>query len=526
MPKKIQECTKAHLFSVPLPVHGASYTVISHQFVVDYSYQALANAGFGIVEEEYRCTADGQIAQGIYKLQYNNDPELSMMFAWTNSYNKQVKFKCLIGAYINKTGTVMTSGDIGTWTRKHMGTADTETKATIDDQIANAHMYYNQLVADKDMMVGVILNKRKQAQLLGVLFAEFQILTTEQASIIRSQMDRPSHVYENNDSLWAFYNYVTIALQQSHPRTWMEDQRILHYFIGTICNFSAPVQTLSAPVPVVSAPVDPLTTNYGEPEDQTNLLVQIAEVTGDESVLEPSLPVEPADYDFTQTVDYSKAVYPKTEDEAFQNIKEVTEQALKDELVFGISGIAVSAEGIRNVPIEEVLEKMQEEHPIPEVIEDEEAFVNDEVVTYTDPAGNTFEAPVVVDDFITDEEEDAIMDHVLVPIPPCAAHDSETEKDLEEEIKETEVSNFLKEVEPESEFAEEDNFSLDEGIVSLAPTPEEILMIEAEEAAEYQDKPTEEVDLGTLPVKEDDFDLDLDFNDMDSQGSDEIPDFF
>jgi hypothetical protein len=160
-----------------------------------------------------------------------------MMFAWTNSYNKQVKFKCLIGAYINQTGTVMTSGDIGTWTRKHVGTADVETKATIDDQVINANMYYNQLVADKAIMTGISLNKRKQAQLLGILFAEYQILTTEQASIIRGQMDRPSYVFEDSNSLWAFYNYVTIALQHSHPRTWMEDQRILHYFISTVGNF-------------------------------------------------------------------------------------------------------------------------------------------------------------------------------------------------------------------------------------------------------------------------------------------------
>ncbi len=63
MPKKIQNTTKANLISVALPNHGATYTVISHQFVIDYAYQALANAGFGIVDEEYRCTADGQIAQ-------------------------------------------------------------------------------------------------------------------------------------------------------------------------------------------------------------------------------------------------------------------------------------------------------------------------------------------------------------------------------------------------------------------------------------------------------------------------------
>ena len=248
MPKKIAECTKAHLVSVPLPNHGASYTVISHQSVMDYVYTELAAAGFGVVSEEYRCTADGQIAHGIYKLNFNNDPELSMMFAWTNSYNKQVRFKCGVGGYINLTGTTMVCGDMGSWARKHTGTADEETVKTIQEQIANAHMYYNQLCSDKESMKGITLNKRKQAQLLGILFAEYQILTTEQASIVRQQMDRPSHVYADSNSLWAFYNYVTIALQHSHPKTWMEDQRVLHYFISTVNNFQQQPTPVQAPV--------------------------------------------------------------------------------------------------------------------------------------------------------------------------------------------------------------------------------------------------------------------------------------
>ena len=283
MPKKIQNTTKAHLVSVPLPNHAASYTVISHQFVIDYAYQALAAAGFGIVDEEYRCTADGQIAQGIYKLNFNNDPELSMMFAWTNSYNKQVKFKCVVGAYINNSGSVMISGEVGSWVRKHTGSADTETKDTIDQYISNANMYYNQLCSDKAAMEVVNLNKRKQSQLLGVLFAEYEILTTEQASMIRDQMKRPQQVFANSDSLWAFYNFVTNALQSSHPKTWMEDQRILHYFIGTICDFSAPPQPVSTPVNNLSAPVeeevvDPL---YADP-GQTNILDQIADLEADQ----------------------------------------------------------------------------------------------------------------------------------------------------------------------------------------------------------------------------------------------------
>jgi hypothetical protein len=347
MPKKIQDCTKAHLISIDLPVHGDSYTVISHESVMDYAYTELANAGFGIVTEEYRATADGQIAQGIYRLNYNSDPELSMMFAWTNSYNKQVRFKCGVGAYVNQIGTVMVCGDMGSWARKHTGSADEETVQTIKDQITDATMYYNQLVADKEAMKGISMTKRKQSQLLGILFAEYKILTTEQASMIRNEMDKPSHVFEDTNSLWAFYNYVTTALQHSHPKTWMEDQRVLHYFISTVNNFSTP-QVVIQPEPVVEAEVDPLTTNYGQPENQLNILTEIERTEAEETSLElePNLDLVVNNLDL---------------DIKDSNLDEVTNEA---------------------------------EESVLEVEELDCNITIDEVIHYTDPVGNTFELPV------------------------------------------------------------------------------------------------------------------------------------
>jgi hypothetical protein len=381
MPRKIENTTKAHLISVALPNHAATYTVISHQFVIDYATQALNNAGFNIMEEEYRCSADGQIAQGIYKLNFNNDPELSMMFAWTNSYNKQVKFKCVVGAYLNYTGSVMISGEVGSWIRKHTGTADVETKKTIDAYVANANMYYEQLCYDKSVMNTLVLNKRRQAQLLGVLFAEYCILTTEQASVVRDFMKNPPAILSNNDTMWAFYNYVTIALQSSHPKTWMEDQRILHYFIGTICDFSKPL-----PQPIVVeetlAIVDPLLNNYGQPENQTNLLVQIAEVTGDKSVLEPTHL-----HNQTETIDI-----------------DAEDDAVLDTMLVPIETEAID---FHNTVVQEETEITAEEELLPPGLLDEA------IMKYTDSAGNTFETS---------------------NISPCTGHDLETTKDIEEEV--------------------------------------------------------------------------------------------
>jgi len=398
MPKKISECSKAHLINVPLPQHGSTYTVISHQFVIDYVHQALTAAGFEILLEEYRCTADGQIAQGVHKLMYNNDPELSMMFAWTNSYNKQIKFKCLVGAYIEPTSTVMVSGEMGVWIRKHMGTADVETKQTIDEQIQNAHQYYNQLVSDKNEMVDKTLDKRKKAQILGILFAEFGILTTEQASIVRNYIERPMKSFSNPDSLWAFYNSVTIALQQSHPRTWMEDQRVLHYFIDSIYKFPKHTTTAAiAPVTVVT-PV----------EDE---VVVEAEEKGPEMDQEASENIpNPNQINIFDVIaeEEEMAVCPPPVEEP-----ELSELAIERDNIKADIEADIIDEDIRYAAMEE-----------PEVESEFAAEDNiDEVVVYTDPAGNTFEAPVVetspiehqVHDF--SEKEKLSLDDILIRIP-------------------------------------------------------------------------------------------------------------
>jgi hypothetical protein len=426
MPKKIQHTTKANLISVPLPNHGTTYTVISHQFVIDYAYQALANAGFGIVDEEYRCTADGQIAQGIYKLNFNNDPELSMMFAWTNSYNKQVKFKCVVGAYINNSGSVMISGEVGSWVRKHTGTADTEVKDTIDDYISNAYMYYNQLCADKAAMEVVTLNKRKQSQLLGVLFAEYEILTTEQASMIRDQMKRPLQVFANTDSLWAFYNFVTNALQTSHPKTWMEDQRILHYFISTIGNFqqcSTPaqvVQPINSVSEAIETEVDP---------NQINLLDAIAEAEAEQEVVQ-----EGSDFDID-----------------LHQYEEEVEDVIEDiELPFDIDADDDAVLGSILVPIE---------NPEPPVTVEEyleQKELPNETVVYTDPVGNTFEAPIV-DKTFTEELSEAVTEKFETEAEEFVWGNSS----VVDTVDLNETTKMAVIVTESDDFAMEDNFDLD-----------------------------------------------------------------
>ena len=333
MAVRAQNCTREYLGTIPLPNHADTYTVISHEFVISNTLEQLALHGFTIADEKYRANSDGSIAQGIYYLNYTKDPEVGMMFAWCNSYNKQMRFKCAIGGYVFICMNGVVAGDMASYTRRHTGTADSDTVKTIVDQISNADSYFDEIVKDKETMKKITLTERKQAELLGILYAEYEIITSEQLSVIKQQMDKPSYDYNCEvNSLWAFYNHVTYALKKSHPKDWMDDQRKLHLFIAMefdLLNYDAEVLE-----DVEFNVVDPLELNYGEPENQTNLLLQIAEVTGDDSLINVK-PLDVLDDDFIISLEEEFEVEPKT------------------------------------------------------------TWIEDEVILYEDPAGNTFEVPVV-----------------------------------------------------------------------------------------------------------------------------------
>jgi hypothetical protein len=278
---RTKDCTKEYLTSVALPNHAESYTVISHEFIINHTMEQLALHGFTVEKETYRSNSDGSIAQGIYYINYDKDPEIGLMFAWSNSYNKLMRFKCAMGGYVFICMNGIVSGDMGSYGRKHLGTADTETVKAIIEQISNADIYFDRIVADKDTMKKITITERKQAELLGILYAEYELLTNEQISIVKQQMDKPSYDYNCEiNSLWAFYNHVTYALKKSHPRDWMDDQRKFHWFVAfefDLANFVEGAELV---------PVDQLELNYGQPENQLNILTEIEKAEEEAELVE------------------------------------------------------------------------------------------------------------------------------------------------------------------------------------------------------------------------------------------------
>ena len=235
MPKRTSLTTKDFLINATLPQGTKSYTVIPHDFVINAVAQELQAAGLEIEQELYKATDTAQIASGVLHLKQGDDQEMRMMFAWANSYDKSMRFKCAIGGYLPQSGSIIVSGNMGSWGRKHTGTADQETIATIKHQIESGDVYYKQLISDKEAMKTIELTARRRAELLGILYIEHGLLTGEQLGVVREQMKRPSHFYNaTKDSLWTLYCHIIFSLQKSHPKNWLDQQRLIHFFITDI----------------------------------------------------------------------------------------------------------------------------------------------------------------------------------------------------------------------------------------------------------------------------------------------------
>ena len=235
--KRPQETTRTYLESAPLPNHGGSYTVVSHSDIINTTQQLFNKLGLKVDRELYRANVDAKVAQAIYHIspateEFDQEKELGMMFGWTNSYDKSVRFQCAVGAYVMVCNNGMVTGDMMTFARKHTGTADIDIQDQISRQLNNSSQHFNRIINDRDALRTVSLPKQKQAELLGRLYCEQDILDLNQMGVVKAEMKKPSFDYQaDQDNAWAFYNHVTHALKKTHPRSWLSDTRKFHEFI-------------------------------------------------------------------------------------------------------------------------------------------------------------------------------------------------------------------------------------------------------------------------------------------------------
>lgn len=238
MSKSQIEVDKSFLLNTPPPNHGGSYTVIEHRDAMHFTQSYLQQAGFMITKETFRANGSGEVAQGIYHIRPHNyttpglidESDLGMMFAWTNSYDKSLRFHCAIGAYVQACSNGLICGELN-YSRRHIGSADHDIKTQISSQIKNAEKVYKSIIADKDSIKRTTITQDEQARLLGKMFIE-DLIGPRQMVVVKDEMKKPSYNYGvDQESAWSFYNHVTHAYKSTHPRQWMKTMKLFHDFM-------------------------------------------------------------------------------------------------------------------------------------------------------------------------------------------------------------------------------------------------------------------------------------------------------
>jgi hypothetical protein len=255
MAVRIQETTKADLVAVAVPSYFKG-TALSHKFIMDYMESKLDQAGITIESESYRSTADGGVAQCVYKLDKNR------IVGWTNSYIQGMRFKSGAGIYL--TGDTYMIGDTEPDLIRSVD-VDVRVKLEIDKVISDIDNVVNATVQNLVGMKAHTINSIKQSEILGVLYANSKILTSEQAAQVARGIKSGTDF-----TLSAFYNEIATVLKKSHPKSWMDQQRVLYsYFVQMESNLSKLATEMAKVDPVEAIPVDPA---------QVNMLDQITQM--------------------------------------------------------------------------------------------------------------------------------------------------------------------------------------------------------------------------------------------------------
>ena len=230
--KSDHHTTKDVVLNQPLPLGTETYTVIPNKFIIDLIEKEFKKHNFIVTSESYAAYNNNDVAIGRYVIQHDGDEDLSMLFYFTNSYDKTSRFRCGIGALVNANDALII-GDSAHYTRIHKGTAKDDAEACIIAQLKASGQAYEDLYKHKKAMEATSFSDNQFYELIGELYLKNKI-SPYQLSIIKNEYETPSYQYNTTDNnMWTLYNHIQVGLKRSHSKSVFNNSQLVHYYV---CN--------------------------------------------------------------------------------------------------------------------------------------------------------------------------------------------------------------------------------------------------------------------------------------------------
>jgi hypothetical protein len=218
------------LLAAPVPQQTRTYKPVSHLELMDLTLESIYQAGFTLDQERYTSAREGKVANGKFTIKNVADSEMQLQIGWQNSYDKSLSLKFAIGTriFICENGCV--SGDYGAFKHKHVGEIQTFTPTAITEYIQSAGEAFTRMQTERESMKQIVLDRRAQAELIGRMIIDEQFIESTQLNIIKRELEKPTHDYGAENSLWELYQFTTFSMKEVHPSLWMNNHIDAHAF--------------------------------------------------------------------------------------------------------------------------------------------------------------------------------------------------------------------------------------------------------------------------------------------------------
>lgn len=217
------------LYQVPVPRKTSSYSPVPHKEIIEHTKEHLDKCNMIATNTEYHTARDGQQLIGYMDISPDADSSLGMRLAFRNSYDKSMSVAFVAGAVVWICGNGMISGNIQ-FMRKHTGSVVLELKESITNAVAELNSVFDRSLKHSDALKRIYIDKVASAELCGRLFIEQDIITSTQLSIIKKEINDPTHIDFVAETAWSLYNHITFSLKEAHPSKYLKQHINIHDF--------------------------------------------------------------------------------------------------------------------------------------------------------------------------------------------------------------------------------------------------------------------------------------------------------
>jgi len=218
-----------------IPVKTSSYQPIGHQELIDLITERLSLSGYTVISKKVNQNGSGTRMVCEMVLQSDEDPDMTMMLAVMNSYDKSRAIKIASGARVWACENGMIVGDLVVM-RKHTSELLRDLTEMIDGVVINLREVWEKTVRDMELMKQVPMTDEQTAELYGRLYIIEAVVTSVELNKAVKELKKPSFLGFVPKNLWSSYNHITWSLKNAPPHRKLDCLKRLHDVCMDIAN--------------------------------------------------------------------------------------------------------------------------------------------------------------------------------------------------------------------------------------------------------------------------------------------------